>query len=111
MVGAQKAADKGGVVKSSHDIPGTCMACLGRYGARIEPCGFCADRAALEARAETLADVEARNDPKEDILRSNMRRNDWGRIIVNDNSYRSTRPLDKDDVVLDWKPKRKSKTA
>lgn len=40
---------------SSHDILGTCMACLGRYGARIEPCGFCADRAALEARADRAA--------------------------------------------------------
>lgn len=40
---------------SSHDIPGTCMACLGRYGARIEPCGLCEKRAALEQRADRAA--------------------------------------------------------
>ena len=55
----------------------------------------------LGGRVETLADVEARNDPKEEILRSNMRFNGWDRIIINDNSWRWTQPLEKDDVVLD----------
>lgn len=64
----------------------------------------------LGGRIETLAEVEARNDPKEEILRSNMRCNGYDRIVVNDNSWRSTRPLGKDDVMLDWKPRRK-KTA
>lgn len=63
----------------------------------------------LGGRVETLAEVEARNAPNEDILRSNMRCNGWGRIIVNDNSWRVTRPLEADDVILDWKPRPKRK--
>jgi hypothetical protein len=58
----------------------------------------------LGGKVETLAEVEARNDPKEDILRSNMRCNGYGRIIVNDNSWRWTQPLEESDIVLDWRP-------
>lgn len=65
----------------------------------------------LGGRIETLAQVEARNDPKEEILRSNMRGNGWDKIVVNDNSWRSTRPLGETDVMLDWKPRPKAKTA
>ena len=55
----------------------------------------------LGGRVETLAEVEARNDPKEEILRANMRGNGYDRIVVNDNSWRSTMPLGPKDVVLD----------
>lgn len=55
----------------------------------------------LGGRVETLAEVEARDDPKETILRSNMRANGYDRIVVNDNSWRWTQPLGADDVVLD----------
>jgi hypothetical protein len=58
----------------------------------------------LGGRIETRAEVEARNDPKEEILRANMRCNDIERIIVNDNSWRFTAALKPDDVVLDWHP-------
>ena len=58
----------------------------------------------LGGRVETLEDVEARNDPKEEILCSNMRGNGWKRIVVNDNSWRWTQPLNDDDVVLKFKP-------
>ena len=58
----------------------------------------------LGGRIETLAEVEARNDPKEEILRSNMRGNKYDRIVINDNSWRSTQPLREGDVVLDFKP-------
>lgn len=67
----------------------------------------------LGGKVETLAEVEARNDPKEEILRSNMRSNRYDKVVTNDNSWRSTQPLGADDVVLDWKPRpaKKRKTA
>lgn len=66
----------------------------------------------LGGRIETLAEVEARNDPREAILRSNMRGNRIDRIIVNDNSWRFTGPLEDGDVVLDFSnPDRKSERA
>lgn len=58
----------------------------------------------LGGRVETLAEVEARNDPKESVLRTNMRANGFDRIVVNDNSWRWTQPLRPTDVVLDWSP-------
>lgn len=57
----------------------------------------------LGGKVETLAEVEARNDPKEHILRSNMRGNGYDKIIVNDNSWRFTGPLHDGDVILDVK--------
>lgn len=55
----------------------------------------------LGGKVETLAEVEARNDPGERILRSNMRSNGFARIIVNTNSWKITQPLNDEDVVLD----------
>lgn len=57
----------------------------------------------LGGKVETLAEVEARNDPKEEILRSNMRCNHYDKIVTNTNSWRWTMPLEKGDVVLDVK--------
>ena len=57
----------------------------------------------LGGKVETLAEVEARNDPSEEILRANMRGNNWNRIITNTNSWKVTAPLDDNDIVLDWK--------
>lgn len=61
----------------------------------------------LGGRIETLAEVEARNDPTEDILRRNMRCNDIARVIINNNSWRHTMPFTEKDVRLDWTPRPK----
>lgn len=55
----------------------------------------------LGGKLETLAEVEARDDPKENTLRCNMRANKIDRIIVNDNSWRFTGAFNGDDVLLD----------
>lgn len=54
----------------------------------------------MHGKVETLAEIEARNDPSEAILRSNMRGNGWDRVVTNTKGYRWTQPLGKDDVVL-----------
>lgn len=56
----------------------------------------------LGGKVETLAEVEERNKPSEEILRWNMRTNGYNRIITNTNSYRSTLPLKDNDIVLQW---------
>lgn len=58
----------------------------------------------LGGRVETYEMVLMRDDPTERILRSNMRNNGYDRILVNTNSWKSTHPLEENDVVLDWNP-------
>jgi hypothetical protein len=58
----------------------------------------------LGGQVFTRAEIEARNDPKEATLRANMRINDIERVIINDNSWRFTGPLNADDVILDFTP-------
>ena len=58
----------------------------------------------LGGEVQTLKQLEDRNDPSEDILRSNMRCNGWDKIIVNTNSYQWSQPLEKDDIILDLEP-------
>lgn len=53
----------------------------------------------LGGKVLTLSDVEKQM-PKETILISNMRCNGIKKVVVNDNSWRSVHPLEKDDVVL-----------
>lgn len=65
----------------------------------------------LGGKIETLAEVEARNDPKERILRSNMRGNGYDKVIINDNSWRWTQPLNEGDTVLDYTPPAKRRKA
>ena len=56
----------------------------------------------LGGRLETLDVVEARKDPKEGILRSNMRINEIFIVCINsDNRYRSCIPFGVDDVLCD----------
>ena len=58
----------------------------------------------LGGTVRTLAQVEADNKPAEEILRSNMRNNNYKRIITNTNSWEITQHLNSKDVVLDFKP-------
>ena len=48
----------------------------------------------------TLAQVEAKNDPDDKILISNMKCNRYDRIIVNTNSYKYTTNFNEGDIVL-----------
>ena len=58
----------------------------------------------LGGRIRHLDFILIENRPDEQILISNMKMNGWDRVIENTNSYKITQPLEKDDVVLDWKP-------
>lgn len=55
----------------------------------------------LGGRIETWEEIEARNDPNEKVLRSNMRINNIDKVIVNNNPWRFTAALKEGDVVLD----------
>lgn len=48
----------------------------------------------------TLEQIKQKNDTQDRILISNMENNKWEKIIVNTNSYKVTRPLEKDDIIL-----------
>lgn len=54
----------------------------------------------LGGRLETYDEVVARNDNKEDILRSNMRNNESWIVCINTNSYRSTIPFEEKDCIV-----------
>lgn len=56
----------------------------------------------LGGKVLTLADVEARNDLKDETLLWNMRVNGYKRIIENTNSWKFVGELKDDDVVLEW---------
>lgn len=56
----------------------------------------------LGGEIKTLEDVEAENDKNNKILISNMKNNNWDRIIVNSNSWECIRPLKSNDIVLQW---------
>ena len=55
----------------------------------------------LGGRLETYTEVVNRNDPKEEILRSNMRGNEQWIVCINTNSFRSTMPFDEEDCIVD----------
>lgn len=54
----------------------------------------------LGGTIRTAAEVLAGTDEKEDILRSNVRCNEITAVVTNTNSYRSTQPFGKNDVVV-----------
>lgn len=51
-------------------------------------------------KVETLEEIEARDDPKESILRLNMRGNGYDRIVTTTEGWKWTQPLSANDVVL-----------
>lgn len=51
-------------------------------------------------KVETLAEIEARRDPRDDILISNMRGNGWPRVVRTTSGWRTTMPLLDGDVIL-----------
>lgn len=55
----------------------------------------------VNVKVETLAEIEARNDPKEEILRSNMRRNGYDRVATTTTGWKWTQPLREDDVIVE----------
>lgn len=55
----------------------------------------------LKGCIQTRAQVEARNDPKEEILRSNMRGNNIARVVYTFTPWRSVNALKDTDVVLE----------
>jgi hypothetical protein len=56
----------------------------------------------LGGKVETAAEVLARNDPDEEILRANIEGNGFKRVLVNTNSYKAVLPLNDNDVVLEF---------
>lgn len=58
----------------------------------------------LGGTIRTAGEILSGTDPHEDVLRSNVRINNFKRIIVNTNSWKFTAPLGDDDVVLDYTP-------
>lgn len=55
----------------------------------------------LGGKVLTLEQLKAINDPSNRILISNMEINRWDRVIINNNSWTWTQPLEEGDVVLD----------
>jgi hypothetical protein len=55
----------------------------------------------LGGKLETYDDVCKRNDPKEEILRSNMKYNEYWVVCINTNSYKSTLPFGEEDRIVD----------
>ena len=54
----------------------------------------------LNGRLETVDEVEARNDPKERILRANMQGNDMWIVCITTNGYKSTQPFTEKDFLV-----------
>lgn len=54
----------------------------------------------IGGKVETLKEIEARNDPMEEILRSNMRCNGWKKIVRSTSGWAWSQPLERGDTVL-----------
>jgi len=56
----------------------------------------------LGGKVLTLQDIKIRNDPKDNILISNMECNHWNKIVENCNSWKVTQPFHNEDKVIDF---------
>ena len=54
----------------------------------------------LGGTLETIDEIEVRADPKESILVSNMRGNDFPIVVVNTNSWKSVQPFGEGDCIV-----------
>lgn len=54
----------------------------------------------MNCKVETLDEIEARNDPKDEILRSNMRCNGYDKVVRSVKGWAWAQPLLNNDVVL-----------
>lgn len=54
----------------------------------------------INCKIETITEIEERNDPDENILRSNMRCNGYDSVAVTTKGWKGTYPIQKGDVVL-----------
>lgn len=52
----------------------------------------------------TLAQIKARNDPRDKTIIANMESNQIERVVENRNSWRAMLPLEDGDTVLDFTP-------
>ena len=55
----------------------------------------------LGGKILTLEEIENRNAPNDSILISNMKCNNYDRVIENTNGWKWTQPLEKDDIVIE----------
>lgn len=55
----------------------------------------------LSGKVETVIEIERRADPKEEILLSNMKCNNWPRIVRSTGRWSWCQPLGDKDVVLE----------
>jgi hypothetical protein len=60
----------------------------------------------LGGKVLTVAELKARNDPKDRTLILNMENNNWPRIVENTNSWKWTQPLKNGDKIISFKPRR-----
>ena len=54
----------------------------------------------INCKIETLEEITARNDPRDDTLLHNMRINHYERIVTTTKGWRWSQPLNEKDVVL-----------
>jgi len=54
----------------------------------------------INCKVETYEQIVKRNDPKEEILRSNMHINGYDKIASPKKGWKAAYPLEKDDIVL-----------